>query len=176
MKIIATFFYIAFIIVLNWMFAVLPHVSLFGGSLSPADVMVGFVYLLRDFAQREIRHYVIVAMVVGSVISYFMANPAIALASVSAFVVGEMIDWAVFTWTKRPLSKRLLFSASLSAPFDSAVFLYMIARLDWLSLTVMTLGKLAGVLLLWKCYLMRHKKKPPPLGSTGTTSVGKVGN
>ncbi|MCB1828196.1 MAG: hypothetical protein KDH94_07180, partial [Coxiellaceae bacterium] len=102
MKIIATFSYIVFIVLVNWMFGSLPHFSLFGGSLSPADVMVGFIYLLRDFAQREIRHYVVIAMVVGSVISYFMASPEIALASVSAFVVGEMIDWAVFTWTKRP--------------------------------------------------------------------------
>lgn len=159
MKIIATFSYIVFIVLVNWMFGSLPHFSLFGGSLSPADVMVGFIYLLRDFAQREIRHYVVIAMVVGSVISYFMASPEIALASVSAFVVGEMIDWAVFTWTKRPLSKRLILSASISAPFDSAVFLGMIARLDWLSFTVMTLGKLFGVFMLWRVYLIKVRSR-----------------
>ena len=155
MKIIATLSYIAFIVLVNWMFTVIPDVSLFGGSLSPADLMVGFIYLLRDFAQREIRHYVMIAMAVGSVISYFMANPTIALASVSAFVVGELIDWAIFTWTKRPLAKRLILSAAISAPFDSFVFLFVLGRLDWLSFTAMTVGKLVGVVLLWKMYLMR---------------------
>lgn len=159
MKMIATLSYIAFIVFVNTMFALIPHVSLFGGSLSPADLFVGFIYLLRDFAQREIRHYVIIAMAVGSAISYFMASPTIALASVSAFVVGELIDWAIFTWTKRPLSKRLILSASVSAPFDSTVFLAMIARLDWLSFTVMTLGKLVGVFLLWKGYLYRQSRR-----------------
>ena len=144
-----------FIVIVNWMIAVIPHVSLFGGSLSPAELIVGFIYLLRDFAQREIRHYVIIAMSVGSVISYFMASPTIALASVSAFVIGEMIDWAIFTWTKRPLSKRLILSASISAPFDSAIFLGMIARLNGVSFVAMTLGKLIGVVLLWRTYLYK---------------------
>lgn len=161
MKITATLSYIGFIILLNWMFATFPYISLFGGSLSPADILVGFVYLLRNFAQREIRHFVILAMIAGAVISYFMANPTIALASVSAFVIGELIDWIIFTWTKRPFSKRLLLSASISIPFDSSAFLILIGRLDWLSFTVMSLAKFAGVFLLWYVYCLRLKQKSP---------------
>lgn len=159
MRIVATVTYILFIVLINWFFAIFPGVSLFGGSFSPADGMVGFIYLVRDFAQREIKHYVILAMLLGAFISYFMASKTIALASVSAFLVGETIDWLIYTFTKRPLSQRLIWSALISSPFDSTVFLVMIHRLDWLSFTMMTLGKMLGVYLLWGFWKLRQRRR-----------------
>ena len=160
MRIIATLTYILFIVFVNWFLVAFPAVSLFGGSLSPADGIVGFIYLVRDFAQREIKHYVIIAMFLGAAISYFMSDKTIALASVAAFLIGESIDWAVYTFTKRPLSKRLLLSAMISSPFDSVVFLAMIHRLDWLSFTMMCVGKMLGVLLLWGIWKYKRNKSP----------------
>ena len=99
-KYLATISYIIAIVVLNMAVVYLPHVAAFGESFSPADVMVGLIYLVRDFAQREIRHYIFAAMIIGASLSYILATPDIALASASAFIVGECIDWSLFTFTK----------------------------------------------------------------------------
>ena len=47
-------------------------------------------------------------MMVGVAISYFMANPFVATASAAAFLISELVDWAVYSFTKRPLSQRVL--------------------------------------------------------------------
>lgn len=145
----ATTSYILLIVLLNSAMVYLPVFQLFNQDVSIADVFVGSIYLVRDFAQREIQHYVFLAMVVGALLSYLLASHLVAIASVSAFLVGELIDWAVFTFTKRPLSSRLILSACLSAPADTAVFLYCINRLNWVSLILMVIGKLIGVFVLW---------------------------
>ena len=148
-RFLASICYIVAIVVLNMAVVYLPHVAAFGESFSPADVMVGLIYLVRDFAQREIKHYILPAMLMGVLLSYMLATPQIALASASAFLVGEAIDYLIFTFAKKPLSQRLLLSAIISSPFDSMVFLSVGGRFYWLPITVMTLGKFVGVLCLW---------------------------
>lgn len=152
---IATISYIVFIVVLNSLLVYLPHLNILGQAISIAEVFVGFIYIVRDFAQREIKHYVFVAMIIGGILSYALADKTIAIASVSAFIVGETIDWAVFTFTKRPLAKRLILSATLSAPVDSFIFLAVAGWLNWLSLTLMVIGKLVGVVILWWLWKLR---------------------
>ena len=162
-RFLATTAYIIAIVLLNMAVVYLPHIAAFGESFSPADVLVGLIYLVRDFAQREIKHYIFVAMLVGAGLSYELATHDIALASLSAFLVGEMIDWALFTFTKKPLSQRLLLSALVSSPFDSVVFLYVSGRLLWLPMTVMTLGKFVGVFSLWLIWRQYRLIKPKGL-------------
>lgn len=131
---------------------------MFGQSFSPADVTVGIIYLIRDFAQREIRHYIFIAMIIGAALSYVFASKEIAVASISGFMVGELIDWAIYTFTKRPLSKRLILSASISSPFDSAVFLAVAGRLTPVPFAMMTLGKFLGVFVLWAVWRVRSRR------------------
>ncbi len=56
------------------------------------------------------------------VLSYITSDPAIALASATAFAVSECIDWLVFSITKRPLHDRLWISSALSIPLDTFIF------------------------------------------------------
>lgn len=151
----ATISYIITIVFVNVLYSYLPYLTLFGDSVTPADIIVGIIYIARDFAQREIGHRVLIAMVIGSVLSYLMAAPAVAFASVVAFSLGETIDWLVYTYTRKPLSERLLYSAALSAPVDSAVFLSLLGMFSVVEVTLMTLAKLLGVLLVW--YLWRRR-------------------
>ena len=159
LRLIATLSYISFIVLLNTCIVYLPGVAAFGESFSPADILVGGIYIIRDFAQRELRHYVLIAMIIGATLSYFLASKALALASVSGFAVGEILDWAIYTFTKKPLSQRLVWSSLLSSPIDSWVFLGVSERLHWLSFTVMTLGKMLGVMLLWLLWKYRRKNR-----------------
>lgn len=151
----ATLSYIIFIVILNCLYSYLPMISFYNQLFTPADMIVGAVYIFRDFAQREIKHKVIFAMLIGAILSYLMASKEVAYASVFAFAVGETIDWLVFTLTKKPLSQRLLWSSVLSVPLDSYVFMMMINGMLFLEFALMNVSKFAGVLvvwLLWKWY------------------------
>jgi len=164
-SLIATFSYIIAIVLLNVAMVYLPQMGGFGQTFSPADMMVGLIYVMRDFAQREIRHYIFGAMFVGAALSYLLASPSMALASVSGFMVGELIDWILFTFMHKPLSRRLLVSAIVSSPFDSVVFLYVAGHLSWLSFVIVTLGKFIGVSLLWVLWKTKAALKGMPVAT-----------
>lgn len=147
------------IILVNSLFAYVPTWTIQGEVIAPADIIVGCVYVLRDMAQREIKQYVIIAMLIATSISYLMADKSVAFASAAAFFVGEMIDWGIYSYTKKPLSQRLLWSSAISAPVDSLVFLYLIEQLNWLGFTLLNCSKLLGVLLVWYFIVNRQRKK-----------------
>jgi len=151
------FLYIFFIVLVNYAFDIVPLLSLPGGDLwSPVALIVGLVFVLRDYAQRAVGHWVLPAMLLGGVISWFMATPAIALASVCAFFTGELIDWAVYTFTGRPFSQRVLLSSALSTPVDSVVFLSMVGLFSVSSVLIMTLSKMVGAVIVF--YLVRRRE------------------
>ena len=160
MRYLYTSLYIAFIVLCNTLFTYVPNI-VFNGNItfSIGDVVVGGVYLLRDLAQQEIKHYVIVAMIAGGILSYLMASKSVAIASVLAFSVGETIDWLIYTLTKKPLSQRLLWSALISVPIDSFIFLYMMNMLRPIDFTLMLLSKFTGVFLLWLSWRVRRNSQ-----------------
>ena len=157
MKYLNTIVYILLIVLVNWLFTVVPLVELPGGTMwPPVALVVGFVFVVRDFAQREIGHWILVAMGVGVVLSYFMASPQVALASATAFLVSELLDWAVYTLTKRPVSERILYSSVLGTPVDSVVFLSMTGFFSVAGAVAMTVSKLLGALIVW--WLIRKRE------------------
>lgn len=157
------FTYIALIAGVNWAFAVLPLVELPGGDLwSPAALIVGFVFVVRDFAQRRVGHQVLWAMLAGCAISWFMASPALALASACAFAIGELADWALYTFTRRPFSQRILVSSLLGAPLDSFVFLSFIGIATPLSIAIMSASKLFGAFIVFALVRRREQLETNP--------------
>ena len=142
--------YVLLIIAVNYAFTAVPLVKLPDGTLwPPVALLVGFVFVARDFAQREVGHKVLLAMLVGVAISYFMANPFVAIASAVAFLVGELVDWAVYSYTKRPLSQRILLSSLLGAPVDSAIFLGLLSLLSPVGIVAMSVSKFLGAFIVW---------------------------
>jgi uncharacterized PurR-regulated membrane protein YhhQ (DUF165 family) len=158
MRYLAVICYILFILTINVCYVYLPAVHIGHNELSAGDFLVGWIYLIRDFAQRRIGHWIILAMVVGAVLSFWLADPVIANASVCAFAVGEAIDWSIFSFTRKPLSQRLIWSAGISAPIDTLIFLWIANHLNGLEFTVMTLVKFLGVYTLWKYWQIRQKR------------------
>ena len=152
-----TALYIALIVAVNYAFTVVPLVELPDGTMwPPVALLVGFVFVARDFAQREIGHRVLLAMLVGVVLSYFMADPFVAAASAAAFLVSETVDWAVYSFTKRPFSERVLYSSLLGTPVDSAMFLGLLGILSTTGVLAMTVSKLVGALVVW--WLIRRRE------------------
>ena len=87
-----------------------------------------------------------------------MATPQLAVASAAAFAVGELGDWALYTFTNRPFSQRILISSLVSAPLDSIVFLGLIGLATPWSVVIMSLSKLVGALLVF-CLVRRREQR-----------------
>lgn len=82
----------------------------------------------RQFGPSAARKVVLVGFVVGVILSVLLASPRIAIASGTAFLVGQLLDIAVFnrlraaTWWKGPLLGSLLGSVLDTAIFFSLAF------------------------------------------------------
>ncbi len=153
----STLIYIALIVAVNWGFTVVPLVKMPGGEMwPPMSLAVGFIFVVRDFAQREVGHRVLIAMLVGAGLSYVMASPYVAIASAAAFLVSELVDWLVYTFTHRPLAARILYSSLLGTPVDSIVFLWGIGHLTATGVVVMTISKMIGAMIVW--WMIRRRE------------------
>ena len=142
--------YIAAIVMANFGFTHLPMIPLPGGEmLAPMSFLVGFIFVIRDFSQREIGHKVLGAMAVGGLLSYYMADPFVAYASVVAFMISEGVDWAVYTFTNKPLKQRVLLSSLVGTPVDSAIFMSILGFFSWYGLAIMFASKMIGALIVW---------------------------
>ncbi|MDR1125481.1 MAG: VUT family protein [Deltaproteobacteria bacterium] len=150
--------YIATIVLVNCAFSEVPVFLLPGGEAwSPVALVVGFIFVIRDYAQREIGHKVLLAMLAGGGISWFMADPRVALASICAFLVGELLDWTVYTFTKRPFSRRVLLSSAIGTPLDSLVFMSMIGLFSIPSVIIMTASKMLGATVVFLLARQRER-------------------
>ena len=127
------------------------------GDLYLANIVVGFVFVLRDYAQREVGHYVLGFTALAGAITYVMVDPAIAVASVTAFMLSEMADWAIYSFTRRPIHERILISSIVAVPLDTLVFQHMAGYLTPAAFTTEVLSKAIGVLIVW--YLLRARDR-----------------
>ncbi|MCG8917399.1 VUT family protein [Actinokineospora sp. PR83] len=118
--------YIATIPLANLVVTHLGVVPVGFGFRAPAAVyFAGLALVLRDLA-REVagRSAVLGVIVVGTALSYLLADPALATASTVAFIVAELLDFAVY----EPLRKRGLIVAVVGSNIvgllaDSLIFL-----------------------------------------------------
>jgi queuosine precursor transporter len=147
--------YIAAIVLVNWTFIVLVPWSTPLGDLYVANLIVGAVFVLRDYAQRAIGHYVLLATAVAGLITYVMVDPGLAKASLIAFTLSEMTDWAVYSFTKRPLQNRILLSSLFSVPVDTLAFQYLAQYLSPASFSTEVVSKAIGVAIVW--FLLRWR-------------------
>jgi len=151
--------YILAIVLVNWLFVVVPPLETPFGTLYLATLVVGAVFVLRDYAQREVGHRVLLATLAAGILTWYMTSPALALASLTAFFISEMADWAVYSFTGRPLQSRILISSLISVPLDSVAFLYLSGYLTPVSFTTETLSKAVGVLIVWLLLKARDDRR-----------------
>ncbi len=150
-----TITYILSIVLVNWLFVVVPPLATPFGDLYLATLLVGAVFVLRDYAQREMGHKVLLATLVAGIITWYMVDPFLALASLTAFAISETADWAIYSFTKRPLQSRILVSSLVSVPLDTISFLSLAGFLTAASFSTEVLSKAVGVLIVW--YLLRQR-------------------
>lgn len=150
-----TLLYVLLIPFINWSFTWAPMWQVLPAwAFNPVTIVTGLVLVVRDFAQREIGHEVLIAMAVALILTALAAGPELALASGTAFAISELVDWAMFTFTKYRLSTRILLSSALAAPLDTTLFLYgasMIrdGQLTIPNVTMSIIGKMLGAFVIW---------------------------
>lgn len=150
--------YIFTVVLVNYSFDIVPLLSLPGGEVwSPVSLVVGFVFVIRDYAQRAVGHYVLAAMLAAGAASWFLASPETAVASLCAFMAGELLDWAVYTFTGKPFSQRVLLSSAVGTPFDSAIFLGMLGIFSIPGVLIMTASKMFGATIVF--FLVRRREQ-----------------
>jgi queuosine precursor transporter len=155
--------YVAAIVLVNWLFT--PNAAIDGltqwsspwGLIYLSNIIVGFVFVLRDYAQRAIGHKVILATLLAGALTYVVAlwtnSPDIArtlaFASVTAFMVSEMLDWSIYSFWKRPLQDRILVSSLIAAPVDTALFQNLAGYYTPAAFATEVVSKLLGVAIVW---------------------------
>ena len=107
------------------------------GLMAPSGVlMVGAALVLRDLVQRRLGvEFGIAAIIAGTALSAGIAPPSLVVASATAFLLSEAVDFAVYT----PLARRQLVLAVVASGLvglvvDSVIFLWLaFGSLDFLA-------------------------------------------
>ncbi len=162
-----TALYVGLMPLINWAFAGIPTIPLpemlGGGDWHPFTIVTGLVLVARDFAQREIKHWIFGAMIIGLGLSSLTAWPVIVVASGVAFLISETADWAVYTFTKRPLSQRIMISSLIGAPLDQVVFLWLASQVvdglfAWGSIVTGIVSKLVGAWIVSRIVARQERR------------------
>lgn len=146
----ATVSYLLIIILLSKTFDIAARYEFIDNFFSPFSACVGMLFVFRNFAQRELGHWVIIPMLIAGIVSHHVSN--MENATTVAFIAGEVTDMILFTYLRYPLLQRMFWAAILSSPVDSIVFLYMLDDLTLVTVFMLTIVKVIVVitmLLLW---------------------------
>ena len=108
------------------------------GLMFPAGALwIGLTFSARDFVQREwgdfkVWWFMAISTIITAMLSLVLPNhlpvsaTTVALASATAFIVAEAIDWVVFTIFKWDIIYRIAGSNLVSTPIDSIIFVGMV--------------------------------------------------
>lgn len=144
--------YIGTILLLNVGFSYVPMIDLGFGLFSPMAIVAGVVFVVRDYAQREMGHFVLFGMLIAALLTFGLADPFVAVASVAAFATSEITDWLLYTVTKKPFHKRVLVSSVISTPVDTAVFLLLISGVTTGTFLLMVAAKMLAAVVIYVAY------------------------
>lgn len=122
-------------------------------------VFAGFALLLRDVVQDAAgRRAVLGCIAVGGTLSALF-NPALALASATAFTVAELADMAIYTpLRRRGWARAVLASNVVGAVVDTAVFLWLAGFPILAALPGQLVGKLLWATLLPVAVVLAYRR------------------
>lgn len=145
------------------------HFGPIPGPIPSAVWVVGFAFVLRDLAQLTLgRYWAWAAIVAGTVLSWWLASPALAVASGMAFLWSESTDALIFTpLANRGTTRAFLLGVSISGYAASVVDSALFVRLAFHSFDgwwQLTLAKIFFVMLATPvAWLVRQRVSRPAL-------------
>lgn len=95
--------YIAMIVLANVLTARFGFVAVAPGLTATAGTYAaGCAFVFRNLTQEAIGRWLVLAAIgAGAILSWFLASPALAIASGAAFLCSETTDWAIYTPLRR---------------------------------------------------------------------------
>lgn len=152
--------YLLSIVVANVLVIQFGIVSI-GPLMFPAGaVMIGLTFSLRDFVQQRFGkwrcwYWTFAAAALSAVFSL-----DVAVASATAFLVSEAVDWAVFTFTGGSFRRRVILSNLIGSPLDSTIFVALMFGWFWPAIIGQTVVKFTSSLAIVP--LVRNEVLPRP--------------
>ncbi|MGY6655334.1 VUT family protein [Amycolatopsis sp. TRM77291] len=109
----------------NQAFTIWPAVAVAGLQIPAGAFFAGLAFTVRDLLQEAVgTRTTLIAIAVGMVLSGLVAEPRIALASVAAFAVSELVDLVAYTSLRRRSRIAAVgFSNAVGLSVDSLLFL-----------------------------------------------------
>jgi len=150
---------LASVVAANWLTATFGLVPIgLGLAVTAGTFAAGFALVARDGLQLSTARKWAVpgAILAGVLVSWWVASPALAVASALAFAAAELTDWAVFTRLRgRSIPLAVVVSSLVAAPVDTVAFLYLAGfGLSWQAVAGQVVVKTA-VALVFAAYLTR---------------------
>lgn len=109
-----------------------PIVLVNGALIIPVgSVFAGAVFVLRDLVQmkhgkRKTYIMISLATILSALTSFLIGDTVhIAISSIMAFFISELVDTEIFSRVKRPLPVRVFFSGVVGGCLDSVVFVIL---------------------------------------------------
>jgi uncharacterized PurR-regulated membrane protein YhhQ (DUF165 family) len=156
--------YVGSVVMANWASTHLP-VLLVGLAIVPAGTLLAGVTLtLRDLLHESVStRGVITAIAAGTGLSWVVATPQIAIASVVAFAVSETIDSAIYALLRGGSPLRAVLGSNIAGLLVDSVLFVPLAFGSFAAVPGQLLGKtvatLLTVALLWA---MRRGRRAVP--------------
>lgn len=148
---------LASVVAANWLTSAFGLVPVgFGLAVTAGTFAAGFALVARDRLQLSTacRWAVPGAILAGVLASWWVATPALAVASALAFAAAELTDWAVFSRLRgRSIPLAVVVSSLVAAPVDTVLFLQIAGfGVTWQAVLGQVLVK-AAVAGLFAAYL-----------------------
>lgn len=120
--------YLAALIAVMYGFNYLPllvQIPFTTDMLSLWTLIVGAWFILRDYAQRELGHYVLLLMSSSVLLSFLTTAPGFAMASIAAIALSELGDYLVYTFLPGTFARKVIASSIIGTVTDTFVFFYL---------------------------------------------------
>lgn len=124
----SVFGFVACVVLANYLTATFGLIPVgFGLVATAGTYAAGLTFIFRDLIHEAGGRWLsVVAIVAGAVLSWFVASPALAVASGITFLVAELVDLGVYVpLRKRGLLTAVLVSNVVGFTLDTFLFLYL---------------------------------------------------
>lgn len=126
----------------------------------PGTLLVGLIFVLRDYTQQVIGDWVIAFTLLASAIVCVLIDGRLGLFSGAAFLIAEGIDQFLWhKWGLNDIKDRILKSSAVATLFDGALILYGLHELTVPNYISHYIGKMASNLFIWLVIRNLHKKR-----------------
>ncbi len=130
-------------------------------ALSFWSIVVGGWFILRDYAQRELGHYVLLLMSAAVLFAFLTTAPGYALASIISIFASEVIDYLIYTLLPGSFPRKVIISSIAGSFVDTFTFFYLADILlpdkgfDLFTVPALIAGVITKVILIyiWYFYL-----------------------